>query len=304
MAGLFRATQDLTDTHHESALDWFPGREPRLVVVRAFEHAGARGAFSLRRGGTFDDPLDGPDASNSPENQSAEDHSDMEILCEDLGIDPTQLVRAKQVHGDNVTVVRHIPDKPPRADAVIVKNGGLFATIRTADCLPILLIDPVNRVAAGVHAGWKGTVKRITRKTVEIMMRQFGCLPADMIAALGPSINPCCYEVDAAVLDPFRQEFPFAESFIHRLDLMCRTDGGRVRTQTPDPLPATKPPSESYRLDIAAANRFELISAGIPPENILSAALCTACYPELFFSYRREGTQAGRHIAVVGFPGK
>jgi polyphenol oxidase len=143
----------------------------------------------------------------------------------------------------------------------------------------------VNKISAAVHAGWRGTVLGITGKVVRFLMDEHGADPETLIASLGPAIGPCCYEVDDAVLVPFRKTIPNADKFIHVKEVPC--DGSSFR--------------KSYRLDLEAANRAALIAEGISETNIHTAGQCTCCNPSLFFSYRRDGARSGRHIAVVGF---
>jgi YfiH family protein len=169
------------------------------------------------------------------------------------------------------------------ADAVLTPATGLFPAVKTADCLPILLLDPVQRIAGAIHAGWRGTVLRIVKKVLDIMNRDFGSEPRDLIATLGPAIGPCCYEVDDTVLAPFRQAVPKPDRFISVH--VSRNSGFR---QTP-------------HLDLTAANRWELISAGVLESNLHTVDLCTCCGRELLFSHRRDGFRSGRHLALVGF---
>jgi YfiH family protein len=158
--------------------------------------------------------------------------------------------------------------------------------VKTADCLPILILDPVRKISAAVHAGWRGTILRITRKTLQILISEFGSNPGDLHVALGPAIGSCCYEVDDRVLIPFRKAIPEADRFIRVV--FKKHGSGRRQTASP-------------RLDLVGANRSELTSLGVPDENITSIDLCTSCHSELFFSYRRDGRPSGRHLAVTGF---
>jgi YfiH family protein len=183
-----------------------------------------------------------------------------------------------------------------------------------------MLLDPARKVVAAVHAGWNGTRQRILRKVVRVMKSEFETDPADLLVALGPAIGPCCYEVDDAVLVPFRRNFPGAASFIVSLDRlenahalprhnpvdrMSESDEFlRARPLEPRPLDATREASRSFRLDLVAANHAELRREGVPESRISGIDLCTACYPDLFFSHRRDHGQTGRHVAIVGFRGQ
>jgi polyphenol oxidase len=243
-------------------------------------------AFSLRSGGRSPGPL-GPlnfsvTQGDSPENVG----HNFSVLGKHLRIDPNRIATCRQIHGDSIHVVDSLPEAPPRADAILTTRPGVFPAVKTADCLPILLLDPVRGISAAVHAGWRGSVLRITRKVIRFIERRFHTNPADLVAAIGPAIGPCCYEVDDLVLIPFQGQIPNPERFIV-VERVHDPAAGRTR--------------ESRRLDLVGVNRFELTSCGVPKDSIYSADLCTACHPELFFSHRRDGVAAGRHIAVAGF---
>ncbi len=234
-------------------------------------------AFSVRSGGCSGMPWNSLNFSATDGDQPENVRRNLDILGSRLGIAPRNMVFCRQVHGDAVVIAHRVPEEEPVADAVISDQAGVFPAVKTADCLPILLLDPVRRISAAIHAGWKGTVLRITRKVISILVEKFGVRSADLFAALGPAIGPCCYEVDDAVIQPFTRDFPGAEQFM--------IDSSRNRHR---------------QLDLVGANYQELLCAGIPDHRIFSVGLCTSCNPELFFSYRRDRGQTGRHVAVVG----
>jgi purine-nucleoside/S-methyl-5'-thioadenosine phosphorylase / adenosine deaminase len=256
---------------------------PMALVLPKIAGAHSVLAFSVRTGGCSPPPFESLNFSVSQGDVLENVQRNYKALAKRLGIEADGIVTCRQVHEDNVEIIDAIPRVPPRADAIITSTPGIYPAIKTADCLPILLLDPVRRVAGAIHAGWRGTVLRITRKVVRMMKTRFGTDPSDLIAGLGPAIGPCCYEVDEVVLKPFRENFPRAEQFI------VRSNNSRDRSK------------ESLRLDLAGANCFELIQEGVPSTNIYSADLCTSCNSSLFFSYRRDGMKSGRHIAVTGF---
>jgi polyphenol oxidase len=239
-------------------------------------------AFSVRTGGCSPPPFESLNFSVSQGDALENVQCNYTTLAKCLGIEADRIVTCRQVHEDSVEVIDALPQIPPRADAIITSSPGIYPAIKTADCLPILLLDPIRRVAGAIHSGWRGTVLRITRKVVRIMKSRYGTNPTDLVAGLGPAIGPCCYEVDEVVLKPFHQGFPQAEQFI------IRSKSG-VRSK------------ESFRLDLVGANRFELIQEGVPSTNIHSTELCTSCNSALFFSYRRDGVKSGRHLALTGF---
>lgn len=177
----------------------------------------------------------------------------------------------KQVHG--CAVVRAPFEGAPEADASLTETPGSLLAIETADCLPILIVDPIDHRVAAAHAGWRGTVAGVVQAAVRELIAA-GSQPRDLLAVLGPAIGPCCYEVGDDVEDAFGEK---GAKFLQ--------------------------PAKGKRkhLDIAAANREQLIGAGVDPARIERLDLCTMCRADLFFSYRRDGAGAGRMISVVGF---
>jgi len=200
-------------------------------------------------------------------------------LVEAAGIDPAvSPVVLRQEHGAAVLrAVDAASDAPGDAALWVRADGSSRApSVRTADCVPILIVDLRGRAAAAVHAGWKGTALGIAARAVEAMAG-VGIDPAGLLAALGPAILRCCYEVETPVLD--------------RVAAVC----GDV--------PGLAEPSGAagrVRLDLHAANRAQLLRAGLVAARIHAAPWCTKCREDLFFSYRRDGTRAGRQMAVVG----
>jgi YfiH family protein len=212
-----------------------------------------------------------------------------------------KLVTLRQIHSDIVHVFDAPPTSPPRGDAAVTRTPGIFLAVQTADCVPILLADKRRRVVAAVHAGWRGTLSRIVAKTVGRMRMAFGSQPADIIAVLGPAIGRCCYEVGPEVAHVFAAQFSQAREWF---------DGPFDQLATgeePNPFkwlsmipPGHDPPPPSVQLDLLAANRWQLMDAGVPENQIRASDLCTACRTDLLFSYRREGRRTGRLMAVIG----
>lgn len=256
------------------------------ILFKEAERFGAVAAFSLRQGGCSKPPFDSLNFSESVGDSAENVQRNLEIMARRLAIEPAKIAICIQVHGGSAEILHSVPAARPRADAIIAAAPGLFPAVKTADCLPILLLDPVHRISAAVHAGWRGTVLRIAGKVIKIMKDKFGTDPREVIAAVGPTIGTCCYEVDDAVLIPFRASVPHAERFIITAQ-ENRNPGG--------------PRRESLRLDLLEANRSEIISQGVREEKIFATHLCTSCRSDLFFSHRRDGAPTGRHIAIVGF---
>jgi polyphenol oxidase len=189
------------------------------------------------------------------------------------------------------------PRTPCSGDASVTDTPGLLLGAQTADCMPILLVDPKKRAVAAIHAGWRGTLRRIVQKTVGRMQMEYGSKPGDLLAAIGPSIGPCCYEVAAEFVTKFTAQFADADEFF---------DEARTGDE-PNPLqwlnmqpPGHQPPPKNVHLDLWKANRSQLLAAGLRPQNIYSSDLCTGCRRDLFFSYRKEGEVSGRMLSVIG----
>ncbi len=281
-----------------------------MLSLRRAEVACGVIAFSTRLGGVSRSPFDSLNFSRRDGDRGGDVRRNLDMVGNSLGIDADGIVFCRQVHRADVQVLESVPQAPPTADALIAVKPGIYPAVKTADCLPILLLDPVRKISAAVHAGWKGTVLRITRQVLQILKKDLAVDPADLIAAFGPAIGPCCYEVDERVLGPFREQFPMAESCISSLaEMETSSSAGSPRhvelpggeTVTATPLSPTRPANESFRLDLVRANMLELRSEGMPTRNVHFSDLCTACYPDLFFSFRRQKGMTGRHIAVTGF---
>lgn len=218
-----------------------------------------------------------------------------------LGAERMPFTLLRQFHSDVICVLNDPPQEPRRGDASITSVPGIILGVQTADCVPILLADTKRRIVAAVHAGWRGTLQRIVMKTVGRMQMVFGTQPKDIAAALGPAIAGCCYEVGPEVAQAFAAQFPAAlEWFEGPFDKLITDD-------SPNPLqwlnmmpPGHQPPPPRVHLDLRAANRWQLLEAGVAARNISSSDLCTACRTDLLFSFRREGKSSGRLMAVIG----
>jgi polyphenol oxidase len=182
--------------------------------------------------------------------------------------DPLAVVSVRQVHGTDALLVAQ-PIEAGKIfagewDAVITNQVGVLVTVRTADCVPILIHDPIHHVVAAVHSGWRGSVAGIVPKTLMRMQQEFGAQPASIHVAIGPSAGPCCYEVDDAVLTRLHA-YPFWKLVVRE------TVRGHAL------------------LDLREFVRRQTHAVGVPEQNMWTVRHCTICQPELFFSYRRDG---------------
>jgi polyphenol oxidase len=206
-------------------------------------------------------------------------------------------VSLHQIHSDVVRIFDATPGKQCKGDALATNRKGLLLGVRTADCSPVLVVDPKKRAVAAIHAGWRGTLARIVVKTIGQMQMEFKSNPKDMLAAIGPTIGGCCYEVGTEVAADFSAKFSNAAEFFDEL----RTG------DEPNPLqwlnmmpPGHQPPPKKVLLDLKKANKLQLLEAGITEQNVFVSDLCTSCHLDRLFSYRKEGSTSGRLLSVIG----
>lgn len=202
---------------------------------------------------------------------------DYDALGAIFGLTAENVARVRQVHGRVVQLVSSdVAASEPigDADSLVSVTSGCAVSVRVADCVPILLADRHHRVVAAVHAGWRGTVAGIATATVKAIER-LGIPASTLVAAVGPSIGPCCYQVDSTVREAFRQAYAdFDDWFV--------PDG-----------------TERWKLDLWRANRAQLESAGVPSSSISIAGMCTADDLTNWYSFRKEGTGTGRMVAAI-----
>jgi YfiH family protein len=206
------------------------------------------------------------------------------------------LITLKQFHSDVIHLFDTTPGEPCKGDASITNRPNLLLAIQTADCVPILLVDPKKRAIAAIHAGWRGTLARIAAKTIGKMQMHFATNPRDLLAAIGPSIGPCCYEVGTEVATQFLSQFPDAPDYFDEFRTGDEPNPIQWLNMMP---PGHQPPPKGVLLDLRKANRSQLLSVGLRPQNVHTIDLCTACRPDLLFSYRKEGPASGRLMSVI-----
>jgi len=213
----------------------------------------------------------GDDIANVKENYSR--------LCSALNISPDDLICSTQVHGTNIRkVTRHdcgllLQTNPHKADGLITESPHAALMVFTADCVPILLYDPVKKAAGAVHAGWRGTVADIAGITIENMVNSFGCSPADIKAAIGPCISKCCFETDSDVSDAIKSALG--------------QDASNCFTKK----------DNKYMIDLKEANRILLSRAGLT--DIAVSDECTSCLPDKYWSHRKTKGERGTQAAII-----
>src|SRR5437588_3038793 len=219
-----------------------------------------------------------------------------------------QLVR--QVHSDQIQVIRGKSMAPnvtrgkvvvvPAADGLITHAPGVLLAVQAADCDPVLLADTKRPAVGALHAGWRGTLARIAEKGVGAMRREFGSDPAKLRAVIGPCIHACCYRVSDELREQFCSQFDYGAELFHEV-----YESDPVREKYPLLFMNMRAPGHGAppcrpHLDLVAANRRQLLAAGVPAKSIEIIPLCTACHTELLFSHRAEKGRTGRMMAAIG----
>jgi YfiH family protein len=261
----------------------------RALVCTSLEQDGFANGFSTRGGGTS--PMPGNALNLAGFNEDSAENI-LENRRRFLKLFPGEWVLGGcwQVHGSDVRLIKDVVDAKPAEDArgdtlycdAIVSNAnGVLAGVKTADCVPILIGDPATGSFAAVHAGWRGTLAEVAVKALGRMIAEYGTRAEQVRVAIGPAAGSCCYEVGEDVIGPFQSRFPDQDLFT------------QTRTQ-------------HACIDLLRANRTQLTSAGVDPDRIHIAPLCTMCRTDLFFSYRREKNvygKVGRLMSVIGRKG-
>lgn len=260
------------------------GGEVPYYKSRLFDSHGIKHAFFTRNGGVSEGAFSslnfaiGTGKVTDSEENVIKNHS---IAAKLFGLSETDICRSYQTHTSNVVLADNtdrgrgiiLPQYENGVDGMVTAERNLLLSIRTADCVPILLCDTEKRVCAAVHSGWRGTVGGIAENAVELMVKQ-GASREKIIAAIGPCINNCCYEVGEELYDSF-------SSAGFDCGLVFEKRGSR------------------YMLDLNTANKLVLNRAGIADSNISIAGICTKCNSDHFFSHRRDGVIRGTMSAMI-----
>jgi len=275
------------DNLTETGFYWRETDGVRALVCAPLEDDGFVNGFSTRLGGVSEMPANALNLAGFNEDAA---ENILENRRRFLKLFPGEwtLAGCWQVHGADVRVVHTAEEAKPAenqrgetvyCDVIVSDAKGVLAGVKTADCVPILIGDPVTGAFAAVHAGWRGTLGTAVIAGVERLAKEYDARPADLRVAIGASAGPCCYEVGSEVIEAFSSKF---------------VDGEKLFTPTR--------PGHAM-VDLLKANREQLISTGVKAERIHTAPLCTMCRTDLFFSFRKEKRvygKTGRLMAVVG----
>jgi polyphenol oxidase len=243
-----------------------------------------RHGFSTRRGGAPDLKESSLNLSDAPWDSTSRVSENRHRFLSALQLADAPLVALRQVHSNHVHIIDDISNQwnQLEGDAIATRVENIALAVKTADCLPILIVDPVKNVVAAVHSGWRGTLSEILLCTIREMQRAFGSDPSQLLTAIGPGMRACCYEIGSDVAGLFKKDYPEC----------CSA------------MPASVHP-DKYLLDLGKALDVQMNRAGIRPENRYDLKTCTCCNTGEFFSHRAEGSAAGRMMSVIGIaPGK
>lgn len=249
-------------------------RSPLLHAVPGVVHA-----FTTRKGGASRGHLASLNLSPRVGDTREALEANRGRLLAELGRPDAHFLLVKQVHGGDVVEVTRFASRSIEADGVWTRDHAAVLAVLVADCVPILIASKDGKAVAAVHAGWRGTQARIPARAVERLVAG-GFPAANLVAAIGPAIGPCCFEIGADVEAALRLAFPTAADAIR-----AAPEGKRVA-------------------DLWALNRMTLIDAGVPAANIDVLTTCVSCDVDRFFSHRRDKGETGRQAGVIGFAGR
>jgi polyphenol oxidase len=242
-------------------------------------------AFCTRLGGVSEEDYKSLNISFKEGDLESKVLQNWNRLARAFAIPLDNFLTLNQVHGDDIFVIKpygdYLPaDKALSYDAIVTTRENLAICIKTADCVPVFIVDRAKKIIAAVHAGWKSTALEITSKVVHLFLDKYGSYPRDILAAIGPSIGLCCFEVNEEA----------AESF------------GGLQDNEKFLLAGNRP--NKWIVDLPEANRRQMINCGIPEANIDLSRLCTSCRQDLFFSHRGSGGITGRQLNFIMIKGE
>ena len=237
-----------------------------------------RHGFSTRRGAGPQSDVGSFNLSNVPWDSPERVSKNRKRFLSALHLEHAPLITLRQVHSNRVHIIDDISGQwnQSEGDSLVTQIANVALSVQVADCLPVLIADPVKQAVAAVHSGWRGTLSGILLKTIREMERNFGCNPSTLLAAIGPGIRACCFEVGPEVADLFDKAYPGC-------CVACSVE------ERPG----------KFLLDLVKVLDTQLNLAGVKPEHRSDLSTCTRCNPTEFFSYRGEGAAAGRMLAVI-----
>jgi hypothetical protein len=241
-------------------------------------------AFCTRRGGVSEDDYDSLNISFKEGDLESSVLQNWHRLAMAFAIPMDQFLTLNQVHGNDIFIIKPFGDYYSASDAldydaIVTSRTNLAVCIKTADCVPVFIVDRKKKIIAVVHAGWKGTALEISAKVVCLLQEKYGSTPRDILTAIGPSIGQCCFEVDTSAANAFFEQ-KNNDAFL---------------------FPGARP--NKWMLDLAEANRLQILNCGIPEANIDVSDLCTSCRHDLFFSHRGSGGITGRQVNFMMIKG-
>jgi len=242
-------------------------------------------AFCTRLGGVSEDEYDSLNISFKEGDEESNVLQNWHRLAMAFAIPLDQFLTVNQVHGNDIFIIKPFGDyyslsEALNYDAIVTSRTNLAVCIKTADCVPVFIVDRIKKIIAVVHAGWRGTALEITAKVVRLLHEKYASSPRDILTAIGPSIGQCCFEVDTAAANAFLKQ-KNNEAFLF--------PGGRPN---------------KWMLDLAEANRQQILNCGILETNIDVSGLCTSCRQDLFFSHRNSGGITGRQVNFMMIKGE
>lgn len=224
-------------------------------------------------------------------------------LCNSIGSNDTHIVQANQNHTDTIKSVytKINIDKPDFSlteegieDGLVTNKRNLALATTNADCILLLFFDPIKRVIANIHSGWRGTLQRISIKTVQKMVKEFGSKPQDIICCICPSIRKCHFEVDKDVKDMFKNEFCDLEN-ANFIDI----EENQEKTIEVTDFIEEKIENVKWNIDTVLINKILLQKEGLKPENIIDSGICSVCHSDIIHSYRIEKKAYKTETAII-----
>ena len=250
------------------------------VQYYAFEHltnAGIKHGFSTRIGGVSKGRFASLNFGYSSGDCVDAVKQNYNLFCNALGVDSVNIVTGVQVHGTNIEIADGTKTKFESTDGLMTDKKDVVLTTYYADCVPLLFYDPIKRVIANAHAGWRGCAMDMAGKVIFAMKQHFNCDPANILAGIGPSISVKNFEVSEDVVQEFKKMLPFSQDFIYNSEIQ----------------------KNKYHVDLWGVCQKSMINAGLLTQNIEVAGLCTFENKELFHSHRRDGLPRGSMIAII-----